>query len=64
MAKHKYFPGLAIMELFEERDHFIVQAGDYALWCNRFDGSLTAKRGKDVCVFFLQTVRFLFPIKG
>ena len=34
------------MELFEARDHFIIQNGEYALWCNRFDGSMTARRGK------------------
>ncbi len=34
------------MELFEARDHFIIQNGEHALWCNRFDGSLTARRGK------------------
>ena len=39
------------MELFEARDHFIVQRGEYALWCNRFDGSLTARRGKVCCLF-------------
>ena len=34
------------MELFEARDHYIVQNGENALWCNRFDGSLVAKRGR------------------
>jgi hypothetical protein len=37
------------MELFEARDHFIIQNGEHALWCNRFDGSLTARRGSDIC---------------
>ncbi|KAK2163401.1 hypothetical protein LSH36_80g06058 [Paralvinella palmiformis] len=37
------------MELFEARDHYIVQNGEHGLWCNRFNGSLVAKKGEDIC---------------
>ena len=33
------------MELFEEKEHYIIQNGDFALWCNRQTGSLIPKRG-------------------
>ncbi|XP_013400457.1 phosphatidylinositide phosphatase SAC2 [Lingula anatina] len=36
------------MELFEARDHYIIQEGDNSLWCSRFDGSLVAKTGSDI----------------
>ena len=37
------------MELFQERDNFILQRGEHALWCSRFDGALVARRGADIC---------------
>ena len=36
------------MELFEARDHYIIQNGEQALWCSRLDGSLTARRGEQL----------------
>ena len=39
------------MELFQARDHFIIQSGEHALWCNRFDGSLTARTGNYLDLF-------------
>lgn len=45
------------MELFEARDHFIIQNGEYALWANRFDGSLSARTGKN---WKLLRLAFLF----
>ena len=33
------------MEVFESQEHFIVQRGDFSLWCSRRNGSLVAKKG-------------------
>ncbi|ELU14930.1 hypothetical protein CAPTEDRAFT_227829 [Capitella teleta] len=38
------------MELFEARDHYIIQNGEHGLWCNRNTGTLTPKRGEDICL--------------
>ena len=43
------------MELFEERNHFIIQNGQHALWCNRMDGSLTPKKGEKILINCLET---------
>ncbi|XP_070539882.1 phosphatidylinositide phosphatase SAC2-like isoform X2 [Ptychodera flava] len=37
------------MELFQAHDHYIIQDGEYSLWCNRFDGRLTPRSGSDLC---------------
>ena len=34
------------MELFEEKDYYIIRNGDHALWCSRIDGSFSARTGK------------------
>ncbi|TSK22690.1 Phosphatidylinositide phosphatase SAC2 [Bagarius yarrelli] len=31
------------MELFQAKDHYILQNGDIALWCSRKDGSMSAR---------------------
>jgi hypothetical protein len=33
------------MELYEARDHYIIQDGNNTLWCNRFDGAMFAGTG-------------------
>lgn len=43
------------MELFEARDDFIIQKGEHALWCNRFDGTLSAKRGKAAFIYVIHS---------
>ncbi|CAH1784736.1 unnamed protein product [Owenia fusiformis] len=37
------------MELFESEDHYILQDGDHALWCDRRSGLLDPKTGGDIC---------------
>ncbi|TNN34619.1 Phosphatidylinositide phosphatase SAC2 [Liparis tanakae] len=34
------------MELFQAKDHYILQSGDCALWCSRKDGAMTARPGR------------------
>ena len=34
------------MELFQAKDHYILQSGDNALWCSRKDGSLSVRTGE------------------
>lgn len=34
------------MELFQAKDHYILQSGDKALWCSRKDGSMSVRPGK------------------
>lgn len=33
------------MELFQAKDHYILQSGDNALWCSRKDGSMAVRPG-------------------
>lgn len=35
----------ANMEVFQAKDHYILQSGDNALWCSRKDGSMTVRPG-------------------
>ncbi|XP_064631309.1 phosphatidylinositide phosphatase SAC2-like isoform X2 [Lineus longissimus] len=37
------------MELYEARDHYIIQDGNNSLWCNRFDGGMFAGTAMDLC---------------
>lgn len=37
--------GGARMELFQAKDHYILQSGERALWCSRRDGSLQLRAG-------------------
>lgn len=34
------------MELFQAKDHYILQSGERALWCSRRDGSLQLRAGE------------------
>lgn len=34
------------MELFQAKDHYILQQGERALWCSRRDGGLQLRPGK------------------
>ncbi|XP_078079459.1 phosphatidylinositide phosphatase SAC2 isoform X2 [Mustelus asterias] len=36
------------MELFQAKDHYIVQSGEKALWCSRKDGSLQVRPATDL----------------
>ncbi|XP_072534265.1 phosphatidylinositide phosphatase SAC2 [Salminus brasiliensis] len=36
------------MELFQAKDHYILQSGDNALWCSRKDGSLSVRPATDL----------------
>eukprot|EP00079_Xenopus_tropicalis_P031377 XP_017945148.1 PREDICTED: phosphatidylinositide phosphatase SAC2 [Xenopus tropicalis] len=36
------------MELFQAKDHYILQRGESALWCSRQDGSLTSRAATDL----------------
>ncbi|KAM8924171.1 phosphatidylinositide phosphatase SAC2 isoform 2-T2 [Pelodytes ibericus] len=36
------------MELFQAKEHYILQSGDSALWCSRQDGSLTTRAATDL----------------
>ncbi|XP_067908995.1 phosphatidylinositide phosphatase SAC2 isoform X1 [Heterodontus francisci] len=36
------------MELFQAKDHYIVQSGEKALWCSRKDGSLQLRPATDL----------------
>ncbi|KAM5140747.1 LOW QUALITY PROTEIN: phosphatidylinositide phosphatase SAC2 [Mantella aurantiaca] len=36
------------MELFQSREHYIVQSGDRALWCSRQDGALSSRPATDL----------------
>ncbi|KAM6444137.1 phosphatidylinositide phosphatase SAC2 isoform 1-T1 [Liasis olivaceus] len=36
------------MELFQAKDHYILQQGDRALWCSRTDGSLQLRPATDL----------------
>ncbi|XP_066535600.1 phosphatidylinositide phosphatase SAC2 [Hoplias malabaricus] len=36
------------MELFQAKDHYILQSGDNALWCSRKDGSLAVRPATDL----------------
>uniref|UniRef100_A0A8C8IKA4 Phosphatidylinositide phosphatase SAC2 n=1 Tax=Oncorhynchus tshawytscha TaxID=74940 RepID=A0A8C8IKA4_ONCTS len=31
------------MELFQAKDHYILQSGDHALWCSRIDGTMNVR---------------------
>jgi len=33
------------MELFEKQGYYIINNGEYSLWCSRTDGSMEPKRG-------------------
>lgn len=37
------------MELFQAKDHYILQSGDNALWCSRKDGSVAVRPG-NACI--------------
>uniref|UniRef100_A0A8D0S227 Phosphatidylinositide phosphatase SAC2 n=1 Tax=Sus scrofa TaxID=9823 RepID=A0A8D0S227_PIG len=34
------------MELFQAKDHYILQQGERALWCSRRDGGLQLRPGE------------------
>lgn len=34
------------MELFQAKDHYILQQGERALWCSRHDGGLQLRPGE------------------
>ncbi|OCT71319.1 phosphatidylinositide phosphatase SAC2 [Xenopus laevis] len=36
------------MELFQAKDHYILQRGESALWCSRQDGSLSSRAATDL----------------
>ncbi|KAM4703825.1 phosphatidylinositide phosphatase SAC2 [Rhinophrynus dorsalis] len=36
------------MELFQAKDHYILQSGESALWCSRLDGSLSTRAATDL----------------
>ncbi|KAK2852569.1 hypothetical protein Q7C36_007770 [Tachysurus vachellii] len=36
------------MELFQAKDHYILQSGDNALWCSRKDGSMSVRPATDL----------------
>ncbi|XP_034040055.1 phosphatidylinositide phosphatase SAC2 isoform X2 [Thalassophryne amazonica] len=36
------------MELFQAKDHYIVQSGDRALWCSRKDGAVSLRPATDL----------------
>ncbi|KAB5581639.1 hypothetical protein PHYPO_G00178080 [Pangasianodon hypophthalmus] len=36
------------MELFQAKDHYILQSGDNALWCSRKDGSMAVRAATDL----------------
>ncbi|KAM3912674.1 phosphatidylinositide phosphatase SAC2 isoform 2-T2 [Leptodactylus fuscus] len=36
------------MELFQAKDHYILQRGERALWCSRHDGSLSSRPATDL----------------
>ncbi|XP_053307127.1 phosphatidylinositide phosphatase SAC2 isoform X2 [Spea bombifrons] len=36
------------MELFQAKDHYILQSGDSALWCSRHDGTLSSRLATDL----------------
>ncbi|XP_075705143.1 phosphatidylinositide phosphatase SAC2-like, partial [Rhinoderma darwinii] len=36
------------MELFQAKDHYILQSGDRALWCSRHDGTLSSRPATDL----------------
>ncbi|XP_056408414.1 phosphatidylinositide phosphatase SAC2 [Hyla sarda] len=36
------------MELFQAKDHYILQSGDRALWCSRHDGTLCSRPATDL----------------
>lgn len=46
---------LVNMELFQAKDHYILQSGDNALWCSRKDGSMAVRPGNSY-ITFLYTV--------
>jgi hypothetical protein len=37
---------IAVMELLMTESHYILQDGEYSLWCSRSDGTLVPKDGK------------------
>ncbi|XP_020337053.1 phosphatidylinositide phosphatase SAC2 [Oncorhynchus kisutch] len=36
------------MELFQAKDHYILQSGDHALWCSRIDGTMNVRPATDL----------------
>ncbi|XP_062319959.1 phosphatidylinositide phosphatase SAC2 [Osmerus eperlanus] len=36
------------MELFQAKDHYILQSGDHALWCSRKDGTMNVRPATDL----------------
>ncbi|XP_069608756.1 phosphatidylinositide phosphatase SAC2 isoform X2 [Ranitomeya imitator] len=36
------------MELFQAKDHYILQSGERALWCSRHDGTLSSRPATDL----------------
>uniref|UniRef100_A0A8C3RPY2 Inositol polyphosphate-5-phosphatase F n=1 Tax=Chelydra serpentina TaxID=8475 RepID=A0A8C3RPY2_CHESE len=36
------------MELFQAKDHYILQRGERALWCSRRDGTLQLRPATDL----------------
>uniref|UniRef100_A0A4W5NXC0 Inositol polyphosphate-5-phosphatase F n=1 Tax=Hucho hucho TaxID=62062 RepID=A0A4W5NXC0_9TELE len=36
------------MELFQAKDHYILQSGDHALWCSRIDGTMNIRPATDL----------------
>lgn len=45
VGKLACFGVLVNMELFQAKDHYILQSGDNALWCSRKDGSMAVRPG-------------------
>lgn len=43
------------MELFQAKDHYILQSGDNALWCSRKDGSVAVRPG-NACILTYNSV--------
>uniref|UniRef100_A0A3B4CFT6 SAC domain-containing protein n=1 Tax=Pygocentrus nattereri TaxID=42514 RepID=A0A3B4CFT6_PYGNA len=51
------------MELFQAKDHYILQSGDNALWCSRKDGSLSVRPGELIQWSHVR-IRLLFCVLG
>ncbi|KAJ8317172.1 hypothetical protein KUTeg_005076 [Tegillarca granosa] len=48
-----------IMQVFQTEDQYILQSGDYTLWCSRIDGKLEAKRVGNENIYQINRIAIL-----
>lgn len=50
-----------MIQVFHTEDHYILQDGDFTLWCSRTTGALEPKKGDFQCISIY--ILYMFMIK-